>query len=53
MMKDDGADITMVIDWVVLGVIIAKVSFARCPEYVKLALGDAVLYPIKAHVDGF
>ena len=38
---------------VVLGEVVSKVSAAGFPIYEKLALPDAVLDPIEAHVDGF
>ena len=37
----------------VLGLVITKVVFFWAPKYVELALGFAVLEPVKTHVYGF
>ena len=36
-----------------LGKVVSKVFFAFAPIYQKLFLFDAVLHPVKSHVDGF
>lgn len=42
----------MVLCWVMLGVVVAKVVAARTPVYQELALVDAVLDPVETHVHG-
>jgi len=38
------------VDWVMFGVVVREVVFAWGPVDVELALLDAVLDPVKAHV---
>ena len=53
LIEDDGSHVSMMSWRMMFCKVVSNVVGARCPINAEVALGDAIPYPIEAHVDGF